>query len=51
MGWLFSCCLVAGRESEWVGCLVVLLQGREREWVGCLVVVLLQGENASGLVV
>ena len=26
MGWLFSC-LVAGREREWVGCLVVLLQG------------------------
>ena len=28
MGWLFSC-LVAGRESEWVGCLVVLLQGEK----------------------
>ena len=27
MGLLFSCRLVAGRESEWVGCLVVLLQG------------------------
>ena len=27
MGWLFGCRLVAGRESEWVGCLVVLLQG------------------------
>ena len=26
MGWLFSC-LVTVRESEWVGCLVVLLQG------------------------
>ena len=36
MGWLFSCCLVAGRESE---------------LVGCLVVVLLQGENMSELVV
>ena len=36
MGWLFSCRLVTGRESE---------------WVGCLVVVLLQGENVSGLVV
>ena len=36
MGWLFSCRLVAGRESE---------------WVGCLVVVLLQGEKVSGLVV
>ena len=28
MGWLFSC-LVTGRESEWVGCLVVLLQGEK----------------------
>ena len=36
MGWLFSCHLVAGRESE---------------WVGCLVVVLLQEEKVSGLVV
>ena len=36
MGWLFSCRIVAGRESE---------------WVGCLVVVLLQGEKVSGLVV
>ena len=36
MGWLFSCRLVAGRESE---------------WVGCLVVVLLQGGKVSGLVV
>ena len=35
MGWLFSG-LVAGRESE---------------WVGCLFVVLLQGEKVSGLVV
>ena len=36
MGWLFSCRLGAGRESE---------------WVGCLVVVLYQGEKVSGLVV
>ena len=36
MGWLFSCRLDSGRESE---------------WVGCLVVVLIQGEKVSGLVV
>ena len=36
MGWLFSCRLDSGRESE---------------WVVCLVVVLIQGEKVSGLVV
>ena len=36
MGWSFSCRLVAGRESG---------------WVGRLVVVLLQGEKVGGLVV
>ena len=36
MGWLFSCRLGAGRESEWVGCLIVVLLQREK--VGGLVV-------------